>query len=89
VQAHEELKRISKPVMPMGGFYVFTKIATINDKQWCDMILRESQVAMVPGSEFGMSGYVRVSIAPVVNDMDRLREAINRIQLLMKTRREM
>jgi len=40
------------------------------------MLLNEAEVALVPGSAFGASGYLRLSFA---TDLDTLKEAISRI----------
>jgi aspartate aminotransferase len=69
---------------PNGAFYVFpncqkllnkkTKIKT--DKDFVEKLLENSNVAVVQGSAFGLSGYFRISYA---TSMDNLRKALERI----------
>tara|TARA_B100001559_G_scaffold61028_1_gene49064 strand:- start:100 stop:591 length:492 start_codon:yes stop_codon:yes gene_type:complete len=70
---------------PEGAFYVFpsckkllgkkTKIKT--DKDFVEKLLERSEVAVVPGSAFGLDGYFRVSYA---TSMENLKKAMNRIK---------
>jgi len=50
---------------PRGAFYAFPSVAAtgMTDEQFCEALLREERVAVVPGSAFGESGrgYVRAS----------------------------
>ena len=66
-----------------GTFYAFPNVAgaieakgMANDAALCEMLLNEAEVALVPGSAFGASGYLRLSFA---TDLDTLKEAISRI----------
>ncbi|MDF3054541.1 MAG: aatA [Gammaproteobacteria bacterium] len=67
-----------------GAFYMFisaeTAIKEMNiktDVAFCESLLNEAKVALVPGSAFGMPGYVRMSYA---SDMKLLEEGILRIK---------
>jgi aminotransferase len=52
---------------PHGAFYAFPNVAAsgMNDEQFCEQLLYEERVALVPGSAFGDSGagFVRASYA--------------------------
>ena len=52
---------------PRGAFYAFPSIAVtgMTDEEFCDRLLMEERVALVPGSAFGDSGagFVRASYA--------------------------
>ncbi|MCU7836484.1 MAG: pyridoxal phosphate-dependent aminotransferase [gamma proteobacterium symbiont of Taylorina sp.] len=70
-----------------GAFYTFVNIQTLiektdgvnNDVEMSDYILSEAEVALVPGSAFGAPGYIRISFA---TSMDNLQLAIKRLQKL-------
>jgi aminotransferase len=66
---------------PKGTFYVFPDIRPtgLNSMDFCLGLLREHQVAVVPGSAFGESGegFVRCCFA---TNLTKLREAMNRIE---------
>jgi aminotransferase len=61
-----------------GAFYAFPECPG-DDEQFAEGLLREHNVAVVPGSVFGAGGdgHLRVSYA---TGMDELREAMNRIE---------
>jgi aminotransferase len=65
---------------PRGAFYAFPRISStgLSDDQFTERLLREEQVAVVPGSAFGPSGadHVRACYA---TSYDRLEEALARI----------
>ena len=64
-------------IKPQGAFYVFFKVSPKFDSlKFCERILEEFQVALVPGEAFGVSGWIRLSYA--VN-FDDLKEGIKRI----------
>ena len=48
-----------------------------NDVEFSSMLLSEAGVALVPGSAFGLEGYVRLSFA---TDMDTLDNALERLE---------
>jgi aminotransferase len=70
-----------KCVEPDGGFYAFPSIETtgLNSRTFCESLLEEEKVAVVPGSAFGDSGegHIRLSFA---TDRDRLNKALNRME---------
>ena len=67
---------------PEGAFYVFPciKSAGMTSTEFCEKLVNEKKVAVVPGSAFGESGegYVRVSyaysLAHLTAALDRIRE---------------
>jgi aminotransferase len=61
-----------------GAFYAFPECPG-DDEQFAEELLREHNVAVVPGSVFGDGGegHLRISYA---TGMDELREAMNRIE---------
>ena len=66
---------------PRGAFYVFpsTQISGLTSSEFCEQLLREKEVAIIPGSAFGASGegYARISYAYSV---DHLQTAMKRIR---------
>ena len=69
-----------RTVMPKGAFYVFSDVSStgLSDEDFALRLLKEHQVACVPGSAFGASGagVVRMSYA---TSMDKIRVAVGRI----------
>ncbi|TDX58947.1 pyridoxal phosphate-dependent aminotransferase [Orenia marismortui] len=74
-------------VKPEGAFYLFANIKgllgktidneeIVDDYKFVELLLEKAGVATVPGSAFGMPGYIRLSYA--ASDED-LKEALNRI----------
>jgi aspartate/methionine/tyrosine aminotransferase len=61
---------------PEGAYYVFVPVKTSDDVQLCQQILEEEHVAAVPGSPFGVSGYIRLSCT---NDEERLVDGVQRL----------
>ena len=68
-----------------GTFYSFPSFHAViermdgidDDVQLAQLILEKADVALVPGSAFGLSGHLRLSYA---TDMDSLEKALSRIQ---------
>jgi aspartate aminotransferase len=71
-----------------GAFYSFPRMQDVidgldgvnNDVELAEYLLTQTGVALVPGSAFGAPGYMRLSFA---TSMGNLREALNRIKLLL------
>jgi len=76
---------------PPGAFYVFPNITGLlgksfgsrqinNSTELTDYLLDAAKVAVVPGIEFGMEGYLRLSYATSLDNikkgMDRIEEAV-------------
>ena len=66
---------------PRGAFYVFPsiQISGLTSSEFCEQLLREKEVAIIPGSAFGASGegYARISYA---YSIDHLQTAMKRIR---------
>lgn len=66
---------------PRGAFYVFPsiQISGLTSSEFCEQLLREKEVAIIPGSAFGASGegFARISYAYSV---DHLQTAMKRIR---------
>ena len=66
---------------PLGAFYVFPSIRStgLTSDQFCEQLLKEQKVAVVPGNAFGQSGegHVRISYSYSV---EHLIEALRRIE---------
>jgi aminotransferase len=71
---------------PEGAFYVFPSIAVsgLSSEEFCDRLLAEQDVCMVPGTAFGPSGegYVRCCYA---TDIDDIREALRRTRVFLES----
>src|SRR5690606_19064585 len=70
---------------PRGAFYAFPNVAAsgLDDNAFCDKLLAEEQVAVIPGSAFGASGegFVRACYATTY---EKLEEALERIHRFMQ-----
>lgn len=70
---------------PEGAFYVFPCIKStgLTSEEFCEKLLYEEKVAVVPGNAFGDSGegYIRISYA---YSLKHLMEAISRIEKFIK-----
>jgi len=66
---------------PEGAFYIFPSIEStgLTSEEFCERLLHEQEVAVIPGSAFGASGegYARISYAYSV---DHLQTAMKRIR---------
>jgi len=74
---------------PTGAFYfwvnaskVLTKIG-MTDSEFCNLLLEEKAVVVVPGSEFGQEGYMRMSFA--VSE-EVFAEGVQRLEAFIKER---
>ncbi|MFI5562989.1 pyridoxal phosphate-dependent aminotransferase [Amycolatopsis japonica] len=85
-----EIPGVETPV-PLGAFYVYPSVKALLGKEirgerpvdtvaLADLILREAEVAVVPGEAFGTPGYFRISYALDEND---LAEGISRMGRLL------
>ena len=67
---------------PNGAFYIFPSIkrSGLSSEEFCERLLREEKVALVPGTAFGESGegYVRVSYAYSVAQINAALERIKK-----------
>lgn len=77
-------------IIPEGAFYIFIDISEFKNKlnykdsysvEFCNKLLNEYKVAIVPGIAFGMDNYIRISYACDINDVI---EGINRLNKFIK-----
>lgn len=72
---------------PMGAFYVFPsiKITGLTSEEFCEELLYEKKVAVVPGTAFGESGegFIRCSYA---YSIDSINTALKRIESFVRER---
>lgn len=70
---------------PRGAFYAFPSIAAsgMTDEAFCEALLHEEQVAVVPGSAFGRSGagFIRASYT---NSEENIERALERMARFMR-----
>ncbi len=83
----EELNRIGIPCFePKGAFYVFPDISGfgLSSDEFCEKLLNDGKVAIVPGTAFGEGGegFARISYAYSVK---HIAEAIGRMEKFIKT----
>ncbi len=72
---------------PKGAFYAFPSITLsgMDDESFCEALLNEERLALIPGSAFGDSGrgYVRASYA---TSEENIREALRRLERFLARR---
>ena len=73
---------------PQGAFYVFMKVSDygLSSEEFCERLLEEQQVAIVPGNAFGEcgEGYARLSYA---YSLEHLKEAVKRMDKFVRSLR--
>lgn len=73
---------------PLGAFYAFPSIKStgMNSADFCEKLLYERKVAVIPGTAFGESGegFIRCSYAYSIEDIS---EALTRIEVFVKSLR--
>ena len=89
---HLELNKIDgiQYKKPDGSFYAFVNVNDLinklegidNDFDLAEYFLNKANVAVVPGTAFGSKNHIRISFA---TSMSNLKEAINRINILLST----
>ena len=80
------LREMGLPVFePKGAFYIFPDIRAtgMTSAEFCEKLVQEEQVAVVPGSAFGDNGegFVRISYAA---SMETIEEALRRMARFVK-----
>ncbi len=67
---------------PLGAFYIFPciKSSGLSSEEFCERLLMQQKVALVPGTAFGESGegYVRVSYAYSIKQISKALERIKK-----------
>ncbi len=91
-----ELKQIPgvEVFIPSGAFYVFPKVSAYygrkyngfeikNSNDFCEFLLKEEKLAIIPGDAFGMDECVRISYAAsmeeIMKGVERFRTAIEKL----------
>ncbi len=80
------LNQIGLPTFePKGAFYAFPKVSAtgLDDETFCNLLLQEEHVAMVPGNSFGLGGegFARCSYA---TSYEKIEEALKRIERFVR-----
>jgi aminotransferase len=83
------LRGMGLPVVePHGAFYIFPDVSAtgLSDLEFCERMLVEERVAVIPGSSFGDSGkgFIRICYAASYADLE---EAMDRIERFLTRRR--
>lgn len=73
-------KEIKYP-FPEGAFYMFLNFKNMDSKEFSKKLLEEKLIATVPGCEFGVDNYIRISYA---TSMENLKKAVERINEFTK-----
>lgn len=73
-------KEITYP-FPEGAFYLFFNFKNFPSRDFAEKLLEEKLVAIVPGDDFGVDTYSRISYA---TSMENLKEGIKRINEFVK-----
>lgn len=87
ISALEEIPGFSC-ALPSGTFYAFPDVSSCmkmlgvnNSEELADFLIQEAAVAVVPGSAFGLEGYIRISYA---TSIENLKEAFSRIRMVVR-----
>lgn len=80
------LNQIGLPTFePKGAFYAFPKVSVtgLDDETFCNRLIQEQRVAMVPGNSFGAGGegFARCSYA---TSYEKIEEALNRVEKFVR-----
>ncbi len=85
VERVQKIKGLSF-VKPKGAFYMFVKlpqVSDVSDTKFCEIMLDEYGLALVPGSAFGMDGFVRFSFASskdnLIRGLDLLESGVKKV----------
>lgn len=86
VDALNSIKNI-RCTLPQGAFYAFPNMTYYttkkfkNDIELTEYLLEEAKVAVVPGSAFGKEGYIRLSYA---TSMENIQKGVERIKVALE-----
>jgi aspartate aminotransferase len=72
-------------IKPKGAFYLFVNIKNVsnNSMKFCEDLLQDVGVAVVPGVAFGLEGYFRLSFA---TNEETIKDGISRIKKFVETK---
>jgi aspartate aminotransferase len=86
--AHRKLNSIPgiSCVNSKGAFYLFPNISSfgLKSSEFCARLLEQEKVAAVPGIAFGTDGYIRISYA---TSMENLEKGLGRLETFCRTLR--
>jgi aspartate aminotransferase len=70
---------------PDGAFYLFPNISKtgLTSLEFCDALLEEQQVAVIPGIAFGADDHIRLSYA---TDLDTIKKGMERLDTFLRSR---
>lgn len=77
----ENLSNEIKYPYPEGAFYMFLNFKNMDSKILSQRLLEEKLIATVPGEEFGVDNYIRISYAL---DIESLKKAVERVNEFVK-----
>ncbi|WP_461205545.1 pyridoxal phosphate-dependent aminotransferase [Clostridium sp. DL1XJH146] len=83
---YNRLKNIGFDVyMPKGAFYIFPSIKQfgISSEEFCERLLKEKKVAIVPGKAFGIGGEGYIRISYCYGD-EQLEKALSELESFVK-----
>ncbi|MEG4942855.1 pyridoxal phosphate-dependent aminotransferase [Microcoleus sp. F4-D5] len=71
-------------IKPDGAFYMFVNISKtgMNSLAFCDALLEQQQVAVIPGIAFGADDHVRLSYA---TDLGTIKKAVDRLDKFVRS----
>ncbi|MGL4687098.1 MAG: aminotransferase class I/II-fold pyridoxal phosphate-dependent enzyme, partial [Fusobacteriaceae bacterium] len=82
--AYKALKDIGlSPIKPQGAIYIFVSLKEVgvtDSYAFALKLLKEQDVAVIPGIAFGMEGFIRLSL---VKNSAEILEGINRMKKLL------
>jgi aspartate aminotransferase len=73
----ENLPEEMKYPFPEGAFYMFLNFKNMDSKELSEKLLEEKLIATVPGEDFGVDKYIRISYA---TSIENLKKAVERIK---------
>jgi aspartate aminotransferase len=73
-------------VNAQGAFYLFPNISGTGMKsgEFCERMLSEQKVAAVPGVAFGSEGYIRLSYA---TSMENIEKGLDRLEAFLESQK--
>ena len=77
---YDRLKQMGLDVrLPGGAFYIFPEVRkfSMTSEAFCDRLMHEGKLALIPGECFSCPGYVRISYC---YDIAQLKEGMDRLQ---------
>lgn len=73
-----------KATKPDGAFYIYVDISSLNvpSIEFCDRLLAEKHVAVIPGIAFGKENTIRISYA---NDLNTIQKGLERLKAFVES----